>query len=480
MTMESMRSWASEVTNSVRSMVKVFRLKPWDSSTAEGRSQERYRRAMLTTATSVISKFVSMVTLLVSVPLTINYLGAERYGIWLTVTSTIAILSFADLGIGNGLVTTLAEATGRGDYEKARTAIASCFWMLGSIAVLMILGLALAYPIVNWSAIFNVHSPLAMHETGPVLAIVLSCFALNLPLGIVARIESSIQRGYVQNLWVIGGALCSLVGLLVAIAMRAGLPLLVLLVSSSPLVAALGNWLQLSRKYSWTRPNISCCASSPMRGLLHAGLLFFVIQVSMAVSYQADNLIIAHFLGAETVPSYAVPSRLFSLVLILLSVLMSPLWPAYTEAIGRGDRDWIRRAFRRSCAVSFAIVLPTISALVVFGNLALRLWIGSRIHVPISLLVLLGLRCLMNSYLYPASMLLNGLGEVRFQAIVGAITALANIALSILLVARIGVVGAIAGTVLSEAIFLIVPIFVWVRQVLRKNGLEEVARCAQA
>src|ERR1700741_1499443 len=124
---ESMRSSFSSAANSVRSMIRVFRLEAWDTSTPEGRSQERYRRAMLTTATSVISKFVTMLTLLVSVPLTMNYLGAERYGIWLTITSTIAILGFADLGIGSGLVTTLADATGRGDYDSARTTIASAF-----------------------------------------------------------------------------------------------------------------------------------------------------------------------------------------------------------------------------------------------------------------------------------------------------------------------------------------------------------------
>lgn len=478
--MESMRSWASEITNSVRSLVRVFRLKPWDTSTAEGRSQERYRRAMLTTTSAVISKFISMLTLLVSVPLTMNYLGAERYGIWLTITSTIAILGFADLGIGSGLVTTLADATGRADYDSARVTIASAFWMLSSIAVVIFLGMAWAYPVVNWAAIFNVHSPSAMRETGPALVVVLACFALNLPLGVVARIESSLQRGYMQNLWAIAGSLSSLAGLLIAVAMRAGLPVLLLLVSLAPVISSLGNWLQLAMKHSWVRPNIAYCALSPMFGLLQTGLFFFVVQVSMAVAYQADNLIIARFMGAGAVPSYAVPARLFSIALIVVAVLMGPLWPAYADANGRGDRDWMRRAFRRSVSASLAIALPTICAMVVFGNLALRLWVGPQVHAPISLLVLFGIRCLMSSYLSPALTLLNGVGEIRFQAVIAASMALANIVLSVALVMRIGVIGAIAGTVVSEAIFLIVPTALRVRQVLRGNCCEEVPTCAKA
>ena len=451
----------------ILSKLRVVQLKPWDTSTPEGRSKERYRRATLTTATSLVSKAASMLTLLVSVPLTIGYLGAERYGIWMTITSTVALLGFADFGIGNGLMTTLADALGREDNRSAQTAIASAFWMLGGIAAFIALGLAVVYPFVNWAGIFNVHSDLAIRETGPTLIVVLGCFALNLPLGIVSRIEGGTQSGYIQNLWVTFGSLVALAGLLTAVSTHAGLPMLVLSVSSAPVIAAIGNGAQLLRKYSWVRPSLPYCNKDSMGSLLRVGLMFFIVQVSIAVAYQSDNLVIAHYMSARMVTPYAVPARMFSVVAIILSVLMAPLWPAYAEAIAKGDRAWIAKAFRRSLSVSFIIAFPIVSGLVVFGNLALKLWIGGRVQASILLLALFGARCLMSAFLYPVSMLLNGLGEMKFQATTSAIMAIVNITFSILWVKHYGIIGAIAGTVFAETLISALPSIYVVRRILR-------------
>jgi O-antigen/teichoic acid export membrane protein len=458
-------------------VLRVIRLRPFDMATPEGRSNERYRRAALTTVTSVGCKCISMLALLVSVPLTIRYLGVERYGMWITITSTVAMFSFADLGVGNGLLSVLADAVGRNDRDRARAAVASALAMSGAIAVILMGGAGLAYPIVNWAGLFNVHSPAAVQEAGPALLMVLVCFAVNLPLGVVARVENGLQNGFVQNLWAAGGSLCSLAGLLVAIAARAGLPPLVVAVSAGPLISALGNGVQLFGKQSWLRPSIVTCEMTMMRRLFKTGLLFFVIQAGMAVAYQTDNLVIAHILGAEAVPAYAIPARMFMIVAGFLSIVMGPLWPAYTDAIASGDRDWVNRAFRRSCAGSLAATLPTALTLVVFGNTILRTWVGPNLQAPLWLLVLFGIRCLMASYLYPAVMLLNGLGEIKFQALTMAAMALSNIVISVLLVLRIGILGAIAGTVIAETIFLIVPLSCRVRRVLQQTRPSEIVTC---
>ena len=81
-------------------LLLLFRLRPFDTSTVGGRSIERYRRVALTTLSACLAKVIVALTLLVSVPLTLSYLGPERYGLSMTVGSFIAILSFSDFGIG--------------------------------------------------------------------------------------------------------------------------------------------------------------------------------------------------------------------------------------------------------------------------------------------------------------------------------------------------------------------------------------------
>src|ERR1035441_8948081 len=83
---------------------RFLRLRPFDTSTESGRSQERQRRAFLSTMAAFAAKGIAIVTQLVTVPMTLNYLGAERFGLWMAISSVVSMLAFADLGVGNGLL----------------------------------------------------------------------------------------------------------------------------------------------------------------------------------------------------------------------------------------------------------------------------------------------------------------------------------------------------------------------------------------
>jgi hypothetical protein len=49
-------------------------------------------------------------------------------------------------------------------------------------------------------------------------------FLINLPLGIVQRIQLGYQEGFQNNLWSIAGSLLGLTGVLLAIELKSGLP----------------------------------------------------------------------------------------------------------------------------------------------------------------------------------------------------------------------------------------------------------------
>ena len=85
-------SWAQQYTG-------ILGFKEFDTSTPEGRSRERYRRVALTVMSAAGAKIVAVVTMLISIPLTLHYLGTERYGVWMTISSIVTMMGFADLGM---------------------------------------------------------------------------------------------------------------------------------------------------------------------------------------------------------------------------------------------------------------------------------------------------------------------------------------------------------------------------------------------
>ena len=101
-------------------LLSLFRLRPFETATEGGRSKERLRRAALTTLAAGVAKAIGLLASLISVPLTYRYLGPERYGIWMVLISIIAAMSFADLGIGNGLMNAVSEAYGKDDLRLAQ------------------------------------------------------------------------------------------------------------------------------------------------------------------------------------------------------------------------------------------------------------------------------------------------------------------------------------------------------------------------
>jgi O-antigen/teichoic acid export membrane protein len=323
-------------------------LRPHDRTTAEGRARERQRRARLASGAAAAAKAVRMLTTFASVPLAINYLGAERYGLWLTISSVAAFLTFADLGLGNGLLNAVSEAEGRDDHDASARAVSSAFFMLLGVAVIFTLVGFVAYPLVAWDRVFNVTSPLAVAEAGPAVAVFVGCFLVSMPLGIVERVQLGLQKGFANSLWEGLGSVIGLAGVVVAIQLRTSLPWLVFAMSGGPVLALLLNaWVLFGRQRRSLRPSLGRYSRDAAGRMLRLGVLFLVLQVVSAVAFFSDNLVAAHVLGAAAVTQYAVPRRMFDAVAMIVAMYVTPLWPAYGEAISRGDVPWVRHTLVR-------------------------------------------------------------------------------------------------------------------------------------
>ncbi|MGA3029965.1 MAG: hypothetical protein ABSE58_04395 [Candidatus Limnocylindrales bacterium] len=474
---------ASSLIGRVVRWRRLLQLRPFDTTTPEGRSAERYRRIAWSTALSMVARVVGMATGLISVPLIGAYLGSDligrdRYGIWLQMSSFVAILGPLDLGIGLGLLTVVSDAYGRDDREAARRAISTAAAMLSLIAALIVVVFGVAYFIVPWARVFNVTTQPAISEAGPAAAVLFASFALGLPLGIIGQVQLAHQSGYISSAWAIAGNLGSFAVLLAMIALHESLPLLILALTFVGLVtAALNGWFLFRRQRPWLMPRLRDVHLHVARPLLKTGSLFLLLQITGLVAYSLDNVVIAQIMGSSAVQEYAIPTKLFVLAPTLLSFVLVPLWPAYRESLARGDGAWVRRTLRRSIILAALVNIPSTLVLVIAGPLLLHLWVGSLVHPTTLLLVGLGTWTIMNTLNGPFAMLLNGANVVAFQAVCSTLMAIANVAISIYLVQRIGVSGAVYGSVISQLVFILIPETWYVRRFLKRlaNGPPDAA-----
>ena len=370
----------------IKQIISVIRFKPFDTTSAEGLSRERYRRAALTSITSIIAKGIGILTGLISVPLTLNYLGTERYGLWMTINSVVIMLAFADFGLGNGLVNAVSQAHGKDDRDALKKAVSSVFFMLLGSATICCGIFTVVYQFVPWPRIFNATSAQAIQESGPAVAVFFGCFALNLPLGIVQRIQLGYQEGFINNCWQITGNLLGLVAVVVAILLQAGLPWLVVALSGVPTLVTAVNWaFHFLYRRPWLLPRWSLFDWQVGKQLLGSGFIFMLLLIVNVLGTSADNIIIAQYMGASAVATYAVVQRLFSLT-FLVQYCTSPLWPAFSEAFARSDFNWARRTFIHLQTLTVWMTVLICLPFLLFGQAIIKIWVGPLVIPSLSLL----------------------------------------------------------------------------------------------
>jgi O-antigen/teichoic acid export membrane protein len=454
----------------LRKFTSSMRFSAFSSPTPEGRSKERYRRAILTSLASALSSVIGISASLISVPLALHYLGIERYGLWMTIGAVITVLGFSDLGINNGLINGIAKAHGRDDRQLARQYVSSAFFFLVAVALILGAAFAIAYPWIHWSSIFRVRSAQAMSEVGPAVAVITCCFLINIPTGIVSRVQSGYQEGFIANLWSSLGSILSLLFLLLVIHIHGSLALLVLAMAGAPIVAlVLNGAFEFGIQRPWLFPSWRYVKPGVSKSLLRLGSLFFILQIDGAIAYSSDNIVLAAVLGPEAVSQYAVPAKLFSLVTLATSFLTVPLWPAYGEALARGDHHWIRRTLYRSLVLCAGVSVILSVALVSFGTRIIYLWVGPSIQPSPLLLAGLGIWGVVCSISNGIAIFLNGLSVMRFQVIIATVGALINIAISIYLTRRIGIPGVIYGSILGQILVGFAPYYWYLGRYLKNN-----------
>ena len=438
---------------------RILRLTPFDTATAEGRSHERFRRASLSATTSAAAKGIALLTTAISVPLTLGYLGSERFGVWMTLSAIVALLGFTDLGIGNSLLNGVAHAAGRDDRSLIRANVSSGIAMLLVVAVGFGVLFAVVYDYVPWARVFNVSSATALDEAGPAAAVLVACFLVAMPAGAFPQVRLGLQQGYVNSIFTAIGNIAALVFVICAIQLRLGLPWLVLAMAGAPVVATLVNGLVLTARTPWLRPSWRDVDFAVGRSLMRIGLLFLVLQLAVAVAFTSNSIIIAAMIGPSAVADYAVVAKLFLIPTVLVGLALGPLWPAYREALSRGDVQWVRRTFRRSIRLSLSVAGIVSAALVVFGLPLIAIWVGtSSVQPSFGLVLAMGIWTTLSAVGTAIAMLLNGAQVMRFQVITVVLMATANIVLSIALTSRIGISGVVWGSIIAYSVFALIPV----------------------
>ena len=413
---------------------------------ALNKGHDRSVKAKKNIFASFIIKGCNIAISLVLVPLTIHYVNPTQYGIWLTLSSIIGWFAFFDIGFGNGLRNKFAEAIARNDHQLARIYLSTTYAILGIIIVCLLAIFLVINPFLNWTSILNTPSSMAA-ELSTLAILVFVFFCLQFILQLITTIITANQQPAKASFFNFLGSLFSLTvifiltkttsGSLINLALSLGFtPVLVLTASSI--------WFY-THEYKKYAPSIKFVHFSYARGLMSLGLKFFIIQIATVVLYETSNLIIAQLFGPAQVTPYNVAYKYFGIIPMVMGIIMTPFWSAFTEAWVKQDIDWIKQTMKRLQILWVGLTVLTLLMLLLSG-LIYRLWVGKGLAIPVSISVAMASYVIVNAWNGIYSQFVNGVGKIKLQLYIALAGTLVNIPLAIYLGKHVGIYGVVLST----------------------------------
>lgn len=295
-------------------------------------------------AVSLVLKCISILVSLQVVPLTIGYVNPTKYGIWLTLSSIIAWLSYFDLGFAHGFRNRFAEAKAKGDMKLAKEYVSTTYAVLFLLFSVILLITLVVNNYLDWSRILNI-DPVYKDELSLVFGLLACFFCLNIVASVFTTMLTADQKPALASLISTSGQVLAFAcvyvltkttkGSLSALAVSfSAIPCLFLLIVSIIVYQ--------TKKYKIVAPSLRDVRFSLVRSVVGLGGQFFVVMFSMLFIFQLTNIILSRVQGPEAVTQYNIAYKYFNVLNMAANIILTPFWSAFTDAYIKRDYNWMR------------------------------------------------------------------------------------------------------------------------------------------
>ena len=189
---------------------------------------------------------------------------------------------------------------------------------------------------------------------------------------------------------------------------------------------------------------------------------FFVLlnNLSLQAIFYSSNIIIAAFLPISYVTFYAISSNLIEYLKKLIFTGTQVFAPLTSQLDAKNDPETIAKLLINGSKYSLLLCLPVSIVYILLGNQFISLWMGAEYsEISGTILSILSISIIFSAPHYTMQGILFGLNKHNVLAYVRTIESTINIALSIFLVKKYGVIGVALGAAIPHlaTVILVLP-----------------------
>jgi O-antigen/teichoic acid export membrane protein len=374
-------------------------------------------------------------------------LGSRDYGLWLVATQLLGYLMLADLGVVALLPRETAYATGRagGSHDTPEVAL-----LVGQTARLVVwqLPVVACAAAVVWLFLPKEWQPLR----GP-LALVFVVFVVTFPARVLSGLLHGLQDltflGTVQMvIWLVSTATTLLLAL-------AGYGLYALIAGwvVTQFLAATLWWHRLRTRFPHALPaRVPRITWAQAQSYLSKSVWVSVAQVAGVLLDGTDFLIIGTVLGPAAAVPYYCTEKLVGVLGNQPAILMQSAGPALSEIRTGESRERLLRACT-ALTEAMLMVSGAVACVVIAVNQGfVRWWVGGGQYGGLALTVVLVMMMLLRHWNVTAVYAIFAFGHERRITVTTLCDGLFTIAAAIVLIPRLGVIGAPLASLVSVSV----------------------------
>lgn len=405
-----------------------------------------------------------VVVALITTAYIVRKLTPEIYGIYVLAISLMGMMSFLDLGFGQGIVKFVSHYEATGDYEKINSILSAS---LGIFVAMGLLGFLVIFSLSGVVAqrVFHLSGErFALGSTA--LKVVAFGFFIRMVAAVFSNVPKAVQRYDISVKIQNAVSFCStistvgllyfgkgLTAILVSQALFEMLSLIMYYRASQKVLPTLGIRIRFEKAVFREISGFSFYTA--LNGIM--GNLVF----------RLDKMIIGAFLGMEAVTYYQVPFMIVQMANGFISSVTQSLFPAVSSIQALGDKERLRRLFLKSARYINAAALVTAVLLIMLGRTFLSLWMGNEFANKSAFIIpVLSVVLFINSISLTGYWFFNGMGKAKINFISALVGASCYLVAAMGLVPRFGLYGAAYAFA-----FVLVPFPVYFKILLKITGV---------
>lgn len=419
---------------------------------------------------SFIVKGLSIILAFFLVPLTLNLINQEKYGIWITVVSIVSWFNMMDIGLGWGFRNKFGEAVGTNNTPLAKEYVQTLYSSIGLVSILFLIIYTLIHPFLNWTSILNI-SPGFDENIQLIVWCIFVLFCVQLYLRNLGTILLSLQKTSFNNATGLASGILSLVLIyLLKVFHCANLFTISMAFMSSNVILGVGLTIYLFRTSlkQYAPKFLMLPKKENLRELMGLSIKFFFIQITTMVMFSSANIVIAQLFGPKEVTPYQISYRLFANAQVAFTIITTPFWAAFNEANAKNDIKWITNSINKLVQI-WAVYSVGVLLIWILSPYIIDIWVGKQVQVSYSLSFQFALYTIIMAWNAPFVYYITSVSKITLELWIAFIQCFATIPLAIFLAKQmsLGTTGVIMAT---NIVLLIASVLIPIQYYKLING----------